>query len=41
MHDGEGSVLTSDREADFCAATRARLAAAGILREGAVSPFTP
>ncbi len=40
MHDGEGSVLTSDREADFCDATRARLAAAGVLRSGAVSPFT-
>lgn len=40
MHDGEGSVLTSDREADFCASTRARLAAAGVLRAGAVSPFT-
>lgn len=39
MHDGEGSVLTTDTEHDFCAETRARLAAAGVLRPGAVSPF--
>ena len=39
MHDGEGSVLTTDTEHDFCAATRARLTAAGVLREGAVTPF--
>ena len=39
MHDGEGSVLTTDTERDLCADTRARLAAAGVLRAGAVSPF--
>jgi archaemetzincin len=40
MHDGEGSVLTTDTEYDLCAATRARLSAAGVLRPGAVSPFS-
>lgn len=39
MHDGEGSVLTTDTEHDFCAATRARLLGVGALREGATSPF--
>lgn len=39
MHDGEGSVLTTDRETDFCADTRARLAAAGVLQTDAKSPF--
>jgi archaemetzincin len=39
MHDGEGSVLTTDGETDFCADTRARLSSAGVLRAGAVSPF--
>jgi archaemetzincin len=39
MHDGEGSVLTTDGERDLCAETRARLAALGVLRDGAVSPF--
>jgi archaemetzincin len=39
MHDGEGSVLTTDTERDLCADTRARLTAAGVLRAGAVSPF--
>ncbi|HVY30704.1 MAG TPA: zinc-dependent metalloprotease family protein [Polyangiaceae bacterium] len=39
MHDGEGSVLTTDGESDLCAATRARLASRGVLRDGAVSPF--
>jgi archaemetzincin len=39
MHDGEGSVLTSDEETDFCVDTRARLSAAGVLRAGARSPF--
>jgi archaemetzincin len=39
MHDGEGSVRTTDREHDLCADTRMRLAAAGVLRAGAVSPF--
>jgi archaemetzincin len=40
MHDGEGSVLTTDTEHDLCAATRARLTAAGLLRPSALSPFT-
>jgi archaemetzincin len=40
MHDGEGSVLTTDGERDLCAETRARLASLGVLRDGAVSPFT-
>ena len=39
MHDGEGSVLTTDTEHDLCADTRARLKAAGMLRDGAVTPF--
>lgn len=39
MHDGEGSVRTTDEESDFCAETRARLTAAGVLVEGARSPF--
>lgn len=39
MHDGEGSVLTTDTEHDLCAATRARLGAAGLLRPNALSPF--
>lgn len=39
MHDGEGTVRTTDGEADFCAATRARLLAAGVLKSGAESPF--
>jgi archaemetzincin len=39
MHDGEGSVMTTDSERDLCADTRARLTAAGMLRAGAVSPF--
>lgn len=39
MHDGEGSVLTTDTEHDLCASTRARLTSAGVLREGAVTPF--
>lgn len=39
MHDGEGSVLTTDTERDLCAATRQRLASAGVLKAGAVSPF--
>ena len=41
MHDGEGSVLTTDTEHDLCADTRARLTTAGMLREGAVTPFEP
>jgi len=39
MHDGEGSVLTTDTEHDMCGPTRARLTSAGMLREGAVTPF--
>jgi archaemetzincin len=39
MHDGEGSVLTTDTERDLCADTRARLTAAGVLRQAAVTPF--
>jgi archaemetzincin len=40
MHDGEGSVLTTDTERDLCPSTRARLSSAGVLRSGAVSPFS-
>jgi len=40
MHDGEGSVRTTDTERDLCPATRARLAAAGVLRAAATSPFS-
>jgi archaemetzincin len=40
MHDGEGSVLTTDTEHDFCAETRDQLARVGALRKGAVTPFT-
>ncbi|HEX6277315.1 MAG TPA: hypothetical protein VFZ53_29940 [Polyangiaceae bacterium] len=32
MEDGGGSVLTTDRERDLCAACRARLGARGVLR---------
>ncbi len=39
MHDGEGSVLTTDTEHDLCDETRARLSAAGVLRADAKSPF--
>jgi archaemetzincin len=39
MHDGEGSVLTTDTEHDLCAATRERLRLAGVLRASATSPF--
>jgi archaemetzincin len=40
MHDGEGSVLTTDTEHDLCPATRARLTSAGMLRADAKSPFS-
>jgi archaemetzincin len=40
MHDGEGSVLTTDTEHDLCATTRARLTTAGMLRPDAKSPFS-
>jgi archaemetzincin len=39
MHDGEGSVRTTDTEHDLCASTRQRLANAGFLRADAKSPF--
>jgi archaemetzincin len=39
MHDGEGSVLTTDTEHDLCAATRLRLSSVGALRPNAKSPF--
>lgn len=39
MHDGEGSVQTTDTEHDLCPDTRARLAKAGLLRPAARSPF--
>lgn len=39
MHDGEGSVLTTDTEHDLCAETRSRLRARGLLRPEAKSPF--
>ena len=37
MHDGEGSVLTTDTESDLCAESRRRLGA--FLKPNAVSPF--
>jgi archaemetzincin len=40
MHDGEGSVLTTDTEHDLCQATREQLRDAGVLRAGATSPFS-
>jgi archaemetzincin len=40
MHDGEGSVLTTDTETDFCEATRDRLRAVGALLADARTPFT-
>lgn len=39
MHDGEGSVLTTDGETDLCGETRSRLKQAGVLVDGARSPF--
>jgi hypothetical protein len=39
MHDGEGSVRTTDTEHDLCPDTRARLEKAGLLRGVAKSPF--
>jgi archaemetzincin len=41
MHDGEGSVLTTDTEHDLCAATRDRLRLAGLLKSDAKTPFVP
>jgi archaemetzincin len=40
MHDGEGSVLTTDGEHDLCEQTRARLSSVGALRPDAKSPFS-
>jgi archaemetzincin len=40
MHDGEGSVLTTDSEHDLCDATRDRLRSAGLLKEDAKTPFS-
>lgn len=39
MHDGEGTVLTTDTEHDLCAGCRGRLAARGFLRANARSPW--
>jgi archaemetzincin len=39
MEDGGGSVLTTDRERDFCAECRSKLTALGKLRRDAVSPW--
>jgi archaemetzincin len=39
MHDGEGSVRTTDTEHDLCAETRLRLGVSGLLRPEAKSPF--
>jgi archaemetzincin len=39
MHDGEGSVLTTDTETDFCETTRERLRAMGALLADARTPF--
>ena len=40
MHDGEGSVLTTDTEHDLCPSTRASLSGVDLLRPGAESPFS-
>jgi archaemetzincin len=40
MHDGEGSVLTTDTEHDLCSATRDRLRTAGVLKNDAKTPFS-
>ncbi len=39
MHDGEGTVLTTDAERDLCSACRGKLAARGFLRANARSPW--
>ncbi len=41
MHDGEGSVLTTDTEHDLCEATRQRLRSAGVFKSDAKTPFFP
>jgi len=40
MHEGEGTVLTTDAERDLCSACRGKLAARGFLRASAQSPWT-
>lgn len=39
MHDGEGTVLTTDGERDLCTGCRGKLAARGFLRPNAQSPW--
>jgi len=39
MHDGEGTVLTTDAERDLCSACRSKLTARGFLRTSARSPW--
>jgi archaemetzincin len=39
MHDGEGTVLTTDAERDLCAGCRGKLAARGFLRPNGRSPW--
>ncbi len=39
MHDGEGTVLTTDAERDLCSTCRGKLAARGFLRASARSPW--
>lgn len=39
MHDGEGTVLTTDEERDLCSSCRGKLAAHGFLRANARSPW--
>jgi archaemetzincin len=39
MHDGEGTVLTTDAERDLCSACRDKLAARGFLRASARTPW--
>jgi archaemetzincin len=39
MHDGEGTVLTTDTERDLCAICRGKLTARGFLRVSAQSPW--
>jgi len=39
MHDGEGTVLTTDGERDLCSGCRGKLAARGFLRANARSPW--
>jgi archaemetzincin len=39
MHDGEGTVLTTDGERDLCSGCRSKLATRGFLRASAQSPW--